>query len=183
MFTYFSLIFLSRAVLPLPPSSSLMASSPAPYHPAEKRDGGGGQRCHDLLRGWRGASARHFLEESQRRPDLCGRRQGRNCQKVHLALCLLHYHAVLAADGNNSKESIHTGKKIHQLWWTNSAQKSLTRYLQPNVFSSLLVILQPLYIIICISRIFLVSLNPLCPIKSISIHVWSFLNVRWACLS
>lgn len=80
--------------LPPPPSSSV-ASSPAPHHPAEKCDSRGGQRRHDLLCGGGRASARHFLEESQRWPDLRGRRQGRNCQKVHLALCecvCAHHH-------------------------------------------------------------------------------------------
>lgn len=58
---------------------SPVASSPAPYHPAEKCDSRGGRCCHDLLRGrWR-ASARHFLEESQRRPDIRGWRQGKVC--------------------------------------------------------------------------------------------------------
>lgn len=58
--------------------SSSLASSPASHHPAEERDGRGGQRRHDLLRGRGRAAARHLLEESQRRADLRGRRQGRN---------------------------------------------------------------------------------------------------------
>lgn len=73
----------------LHPDTSSVASSPATHHTAEECDGGGGQRRHDLLHRRRRATAGHLLETSQRWADLCGRRQGRACQKTHLPLYLL----------------------------------------------------------------------------------------------